>query len=212
MSVFEAGLAGLDVLSTAARDLTSGKTPVMLTGTGHIHKVLLGHALAARLGRKAFFVVADEAEATRLCEDLSALGESALMLPARELSLRQMDTASREYEQLRLGVLARMVSGDYTAVIAPVDAVMSYTVPPATLRERTLHLVRDKDLPVKDLPAALASIGYTRCDQIEGAGQFALRALGRNRRAVDRHGDVGGNGDGLFAYTRHATSLLSYQT
>ena len=175
MSVFETGLAGLDTLGAVHRDLCAGKTPLMLTGVGHIHKVLLTHALAARMGRKAFFVVADEAEATRVCEDLAALGEDALLLPSRELSLRQMDTTSREYEQLRLGVLSKMAAGNYTAVVAGVDAVMSYTVPPDTLRARTLHLALGKDLPVADLPAALARIGYARCDQIEGAGQFAVR-------------------------------------
>lgn len=175
MSVFETGLTDLPVLTSIRHDLADGISPVMLNGTGHIHKVLLTHALATRLGRKAFFVVADEAEATRVCEDLAALGESALLLPARELALRQTDTASREYEQLRLGVLSKLVSGNYSAVVAGVDAVLSYTVPPALLKERTLHLERDKALPVKDLPAALARIGYSRCDQIEGAGQFAVR-------------------------------------
>ncbi len=175
MSVFETGLSQLETLKAIRQDLSDGRSPVLLTGIGHIHKVLLTHALAAHMGRKAFFVVADEAEATRVCEDLAALGEKALMLPSRELCLRQTETSSREYEQLRLGVLSKMVSGDYSAVVAGVDAVMSYTVPPDLLRTRTLRLERDKDLPVKDLPAALARIGYSRCDQIEGAGQYAVR-------------------------------------
>ncbi len=175
MSIFETGLSGIPSLTSLTNDLSAGRTPVMLTGTGHIHKVLLTHAFASKLGRKAFFVVADEAEASRVCEDLAALGEQALLLPSREWALRQMDTASREYEQLRLGVLCKMASGNYTAVVAGVDAVLSYTVPPDTLRARTLHLVAGSDLPVKDLPQALSRIGYSRCDQIEGAGQFAVR-------------------------------------
>ncbi|MBQ9964018.1 MAG: DEAD/DEAH box helicase, partial [Clostridia bacterium] len=175
MSIFESGLAGLDTLQAIVKDLSAGRSPVMLTGTGHIHKILLTHALAARLGRKAFFVVADEAEATRVCEDLAALGENALFLPAREISLRQIDAASREYEQLRLGVLSRMVTGDYSVIVATVDALIGYTVPPELLRDRTIRLVRDNPLPVRDLPSALAAIGYSRCDQIEGAGQYAVR-------------------------------------
>ncbi len=175
MSVFSNGLAQSEAPSAVYRDLAAGRSPVMLTGVGHIHKVLLTHALAARMGRKAFFVVSDEAEATRVCEDLAALGENALMLPARDLSLRQTETASREYEQLRLGVLAKMATGDYTAVVAGVDAVTSYTVPPALLRARTLHIEVNCELPVTDLAEALTRIGYTRCDQIEGAGQFAIR-------------------------------------
>ncbi len=175
MSVFEKGMAGLPVLSALCNDLKNARFPVMLTGVGHIHKALLAHALCSRLQRKALFLVADEAEGVRLCEDLNALGEVALFLPSRELSLRQVDASSREYEQQRLAVLSRMLKNDYSVVVAPVDAAFSYTVPPQVLQKRTLSLVAGKPLPVENLPAALSAAGYERCDQIEGAGQFAVR-------------------------------------
>lgn len=175
MSVFEKGLSGLSAVTAVCNDLKSNRSPIMLTGTGHIHKALLAHTLCSCLGRKAFFVVADEAEAVRLCEDLNALGNEALLLPARELSLRQVESSSREYEQLRLAVFSRMLSGEYSMVVACAEAVFGYTVPPETLRRRTLHLTAGKSVPVENLPAALAAAGYERCDQIEGAGQFAVR-------------------------------------
>ena len=175
MSVFEKGMAGLPVLSSLCNDLKNAQSPVMLTGVGHIHKALLAHALCSRLQRKALFLVADEAEAVRLCEDLNALGEEALFLPSRELSLRQVDASSREYEQQRLAVFSRMLKNEYSVVVACVDAVFSYTVPPQVLQKRTLSLVAGKDVPVENLPTALSAAGYERCDQIEGAGQFAVR-------------------------------------
>lgn len=175
MSVFEKALGELPSVLAAIRDLDAGASPVMLTGPAQIHKALLVHALCARRGCKAFFVVADEAEATRVCEDLNALGEAALFLPARDISLHTVESASREYEQQRLAVLSRMVSGEYTVVVACADAVAQYTVPPETLMKRTLQLTAGKPLPVANLPESLAAAGYERCDQIEGAGQFAVR-------------------------------------
>ena len=175
MSVFEKGMAGLPVLSSLCNDVKKARSPVMLTGVGHIHKALLAHALCSRLQRKAVLLVADEAEGVRLCEDLNDLGEAALFLPSRELSLRQVDASSREYEQQRLAVLSRMLKNDYSVVVACADAVFSYTVPPQVLQKRTLSLVAGKDVPVENLPAALSAAGYERCDQIEGAGQFAVR-------------------------------------
>ena len=86
-----------------------------------------------------------------------------------------MDTSSREYEQLRLAVLSRMLKNDYSVVVACVDAVFGYTLPPQVLQERTLRLVAGETLPVESLPAVLSAAGYERCDQIEGAGQFAVR-------------------------------------
>ena len=175
MSVFEKGLASLSAITSIESDLKAARSPVMLTGTGHIHKVLLAHTLCAKRGCRGIFLTADEAEATRVYEDLLALGNEALLLPARELSLHQAESASREYEQMRLGVLSRMARGNYGIVVAGIDAVLGYTLPPSTLLSRTLHITADKPLPVNDLPAALAAAGYERCAQVEGSGQFAVR-------------------------------------
>ena len=175
MGVFERGLAALPAYKSLCGDIRAGRLPAGLTGLGHIHKVLMIHALAATLGRRSLLLVADEAEATRVCEDLEALGNRPLFLPARDLSLRRVESTSREYEQMRLGVLSRMAAEDFDCVVACVDAAAQYTLPPETLLSHTLRLTAGGPLPVKDLAVALAAAGYERCDQIEGAGQFAVR-------------------------------------
>ena len=101
MGVFDRGMASLPQYGALCADIRDGRLPVSLTGLGHIHKVMLVHALCACLGRKAVFIVADEAEANRVCEDLACLGTTALLLPARDLSLRRVESTSREYEQMR---------------------------------------------------------------------------------------------------------------
>ena len=73
MGVFERGLAALPAYKSLCGDIRAGRLPAGLTGLGHIHKVLMIHALAATLGRRSLLLVADEAEATRVCEDLEAL-------------------------------------------------------------------------------------------------------------------------------------------
>ena len=110
MGVFERGLAALPAYKSLCGDIRAGRLPAGLTGLGHIHKVLMIHALAATLGRRSLLLVADEAEATRVCEDLEALGNRPLFLPARDLSLRRVESTSREYEQMRLGTLAKMAA------------------------------------------------------------------------------------------------------
>ncbi len=175
MGVIEKGLAGLPAYSSLLGDIRAGRLPGMLTGLGHIHKAMLIHALRTDLSRRVFVLVSDEAEGNRLCEDLKALGDEALFLPARELSLRRVESTSRDYEQMRLGILARMAAGEGELVVACVDAVASYTLPPSVLLDRTLRLRTGRPLPVPDLAAALTAAGYERCDQIEGPGQFAVR-------------------------------------
>ena len=175
MSIWEKALASLTEFRSVCEDLSARRTPVQLVGLSHIHKALFAAGLMQTTKRRAVMLVGDEAEAARMTEDLRALGIRALQLPARELSLRQMESASREYEQMRLGTLAAMTEGGYDCVVACADAAIQYTIPPDTLLERTIELVAGAPLPVADLPAALTAAGYERCAQIEGPGQFAVR-------------------------------------
>ena len=175
MSIWEKALATLTEFRGVCEDIAARRTPVQLVGLSHIHKALFAAGLMQTAKRRAVMLVGDEAEAARMTEDLRVLGIRAMQLPARELSLRQMEAAGREYEQMRLGTLAAMTEGGYDCVVACADAAIQYTIPPDTLLERTIELVAGAQLPVADLPAALTAAGYERCAQIEGPGQFAVR-------------------------------------
>ncbi len=175
MGFFDRGLTGMPAFSALCADIKAGKLPAAVTGLGHIHKVHFVYALCAALGRRGVLLTADEGEASRVCEDLTAFGARPLFLPARDLALRRVESTSREYEQMRLGTLAQMAAGEYDIVVACADAAAQFTLPSAVLLARTLRLRAGIPLPVKSLSAALAAAGYERCDQIEGPGQFAVR-------------------------------------
>lgn len=175
MNILIKGLAGLPVFNPLCSDIKSGRLPALVTGLSHIHKAHFTASLCAALNLKAVILTADEAEAARLCDDLSSFGVKSLLLPARDLTLRSFESASREFEQQRLGVLARMAAGDSQIVVAGIDAAVQHTLPPSALLSRTFTIKAGATLPVKDLAAALATAGYERCEQVEGAGQFAMR-------------------------------------
>ena len=90
--------------------LIKNRPPAAVTGLSGIHKAHLIASLCSQKGRKAF-VVSDEAEAQRLCNDLLAMGMDAMIYPARDFNFRDTEGQSREYEHQRLHVLARMLHG-----------------------------------------------------------------------------------------------------
>ncbi len=175
MALFERGLAGLPAYGALCTNLKSGNLPMQLTGLGHIHKAMFTHLICRVTNRPVLLLTADEAEATRFCEDLTALGERALLLPARDVMLHRAESVSREYEQQRLGVLAKMAAREYDVIITCADAAMQYTVPLDVLERRTLFFTPGMEIESADLPAMLIAAGYERCDQIEGPGQFSSR-------------------------------------
>ncbi|MBO5798235.1 MAG: transcription-repair coupling factor, partial [Clostridia bacterium] len=175
MTLFEKGLQNLPAFRQLAADVTAGRLPAAVTGVSLVHKALLLHGLQAATGRRLVILAGEEAEAHRLVEDLRAFGQRVVLLPARDLSLRQVESVSREYEQQRLGALASFLNGGADCIVATADAAMQYTLSPDVLLDHTLDIMADRPLPVENLAETLTAAGYERCTQVESAGQFAVR-------------------------------------
>ena len=107
----------------------SAPGPSALFGLPPSGRVLLYAALQKELGRVLCILTAGEAEATHFAEDLTALGLSAAVFPPRDLMLRPVEGAGREYEYRRLSVLGALAGGRLQAVCVPVEAMDQYTVP-----------------------------------------------------------------------------------
>ena len=59
--------------------------------------------------------------------------------------------------------------------MAAADALMVRTLPPEKLRSAVRTLKVSARLDLAELSAQLTAAGYTRCEQVEGVGQFAVR-------------------------------------
>lgn len=175
MTLLTEGLSRSPSFSNLLKSIEANRFPINVTGLGHIHKAAYVSAICEKTEKKAIVLTSEEAEASRLCEDLISLGIKARFYPSREFSLRAIEYGSREYEQQRLGVLAELMEGNCDCVVACIDAATQYTLPPETLQNHILRLEVGKPLPTNDIPGALVAAGYERCEQIEGAGQFAVR-------------------------------------
>ncbi|MCC8022408.1 MAG: transcription-repair coupling factor, partial [Clostridiales bacterium] len=175
MSCFAKVLQLNQEFQSLSQAVSQGEQPVGASGVSHIHKVQLIHALAEAEKRRSLVLAPDEASAVKFYEDLSVLREDVLLLPARDFIFYQTKGVSREYEHLRLGTLARVMAGDYAVLVCSVESALQLTMPPQELYRRTRSVHPGEELGLEGLTDALLLAGYTRCDQVEGPSQFAVR-------------------------------------
>ncbi len=149
--------------------------PQGVLGLTPVQKSHLISALVGGLEKKALIVVPDDATAVKTCEDLLAFGIDALHYPARSFSFYSNDSQSYEYEQKRIKVLRRMLDGKCDVVVASGEAVISYTIPPETLRQKSVLLKKGEETTLENILISLNCAGYTRVDAVEGVGQFSCR-------------------------------------
>lgn len=156
--------------------MKAGILPVAVTGLAGVHKAQLIYALCCHTGRRALVLAADEQEAVRMRDDLTQFfGDGVLLCPARDLTLRPVESVSREFEHERLRVMGRMTAGDYRVAIACADAAMQLTMPQEVYRERSLPVESGRTLAPEQAVNTLLAAGYVRTEQVEGMGQFAQR-------------------------------------
>lgn len=152
--------------------------PALMTGLSHIHKAHFIGALLSKAELLPVLIVAEtEGEAQKLCLDINSMygAEKALLYPAKEMALGNYEAASREYEHKRIYALNAMLEGKCAAVICSPEAAGQLTVPPEDLKRITISLREGEEISQDDIVQRLLSAGYSRCDMIEGAGQFSVR-------------------------------------
>jgi len=158
------------------RRVEEGGCPAAVTGLQPVQRACVGAAVADAVERPAVFVCGDEREARQLTEDLRILtGEEPVLLLAREWKFRPGAVGSRDWERSRLAALYDLSKGNGRVVVATADALMARTLPPQLLEELSFTLTVGQRTDLKLLTETLLSAGYTRCEQVEGVGQFALR-------------------------------------
>ncbi len=175
MKLLTNGILQLPEYRAISQAVKGGRLPGCVTGVSGVHKAHLISALCEEHGKKALVITGDEAQAQRLCEDLTALGLRALFYPYREFAFRDVESASREYEHQRLGVLMAFSGGGCDVVVSCVDAALQFTMPPGELQKRFVTVRGGEKISIQRLCSALLSAGYQRAGQVEGPGQFAQR-------------------------------------
>lgn len=175
MSCFSTALNKSADFKSLSKAIESKKLPLGVTGLSLVHKAYLIHSVCEASAKKAIIIVSSEAEGHKLVQDLKNLGTDAMLYPTRDISLRGSESRSREFEQMRLHVLGLMAEGSFQAVVAPVDAALQLTLPPDELKKRTLTIEKGGEITVEKAADFLIGAGYSRAEQVEGSGQFAVR-------------------------------------
>ena len=158
------------------RRVDGGGCPAAVSGLQPVQRACVGAAVARGTGRPAVFVCGDEREARQLTADLAALtAQAPVLLLSREWQFRPGAVSSRDWERSRLAALYALANGDAAVTVATADALMARTLPPELLLSLSMTLEAGGQADLKQLTGRLLAAGYTRCDQVEGVGQFALR-------------------------------------
>ncbi len=147
-----------------------------VTGIGQINRSHLIAGLRADCHAPMVVICQDDMAAKRLQEELKAfLGETAPVLPSRELTMYDTAVVSRGWEQKRLRQFFDLATGKTELQIMSWEAMSQRTIPRNVLMNAAFSLKVGEEYNIEHLTRRLTDCGYSRCGMVEGPGQFAIR-------------------------------------
>ena len=156
--------------------LDFGSRSISVYGMSEIHQALFISCLRENLKRPMAVIAKNERSAEGLAADFSALtGNTAAFLPCRDIVFHNIDNASRENEHMRLKALSLFMNGTAPVLFTTAEAMMLYTMPPRLLASSSLTISSGEDYDLQEISGSLSKWGYSRCENVEGPGQFAVR-------------------------------------
>ena len=147
-----------------------------VTGIGQINRSHIIASLYKDIQQPLIAVCQDDAAAKQLQEELKCfLGSTFPVLPSRELTFYDSAAVSRGWEHKRLRQLYDLSNGTTRLQITTWDSLSQRTIPKNTLCASAFTLTVGEEYVLQELTQKLIDLGYSRCDMVEGPGQFAVR-------------------------------------
>ena len=123
-----------------------------VTGLGQINRSHLVAGLRHEFDRPLVVICQDDMTAKRIQQELSAfLGQTAPVLPSRELTLYDTAVVSRAWEQKRLSQLYALQGGQTKLQILTWESLSQRTIPPAVLQKAAFNLEVGQEYPLAEL-------------------------------------------------------------
>lgn len=156
-------------------EINSYKRPIALFGLSKTARAAFISAVYKITERNIIVLTKDERNASRLLSDTEFFVDGAQVFSPRDLTLRPIESFSREYEYRRIKTLGNLVAKSAKIVISPVEAALMYTMPKEKFLENTLTIKSTDVIVREEFIQKLVNAGYVRRDMVEGPGQFAVR-------------------------------------
>lgn len=149
---------------------------IEIVGLSDTQKAHIISSILYPVSSNNLFITYDEAQARQLYGDLQFfLGDKVVYLPAKEVSYYNIIARSKDIDSARLKVLNTVIGEEGTLVVASVEAILFYTIPPNLYRRYVFNLRVGDVIALDVFRERLISMGYEEVGEVEGAGQFSQR-------------------------------------
>ncbi len=125
--------------------------------------------------KSGIIVTFQEQKARELYENYRFFDRDVVYYPPKDILFYQSDIRGNLLTGERLLAVKALIERECVTVVTTFDALMDRVVPLSAIEDSVLRYALGDTIDMEEMKSRLVHMGYERNDQVEGAGQFAVR-------------------------------------
>jgi len=125
--------------------------------------------------KNCVIVTENEQRAKEIIEDYKCFDRNVLYYPAKDFIFFQADIHGRLLVEQRQKVIKSIIEEKGITVVTTIDGLMDMVMPVSYIKNNIIEFKVGDIIDINKIVNRLVLLGYERCSQVEGTGQFAIR-------------------------------------
>ena len=150
-------------------------SPIAISGLTDMGMVQILTAIN-EFGKKPICIITyNEIQAKKIYEDIKFFTDKVVLFPKKEVVTYNYVAESKEIPYERIEALNKIKSKKNLIVVTTIEAIMQKLPSSKLLYKNELNFKVGGSYNLEQVKEKLIDLGYSRCDLIEGRGQFSVR-------------------------------------
>ena len=151
------------------------QSPIVISGLNDVGAVQLETAIN-QFGKQPICIITyNEIQAKKIYEDIKYFTDKVVLFPKKEVVTYDYVAESKDLPYQRIEALNEIQAKKNLIVVTTIEAIMQKLPEKSYLYQNTLKFKVGDSYNLETLKQKLVELGYTRCELIEGRGQFSIR-------------------------------------
>ena len=151
-------------------------SPISISGLTSVGMTELVSAINGYNKKPILLLTYNEIQAKKIVQNLEAFeGEKVVFFPKKEVVTYDYVAESKDLPYERIETLNKIKEKKNLIVVTTIEALMQKLPSKKALYKNILEFKVGDIHNLEDIKKSLVNMGYSRCDLIEGRGQFSVR-------------------------------------
>lgn len=157
------------------KSIENKKSPIAISGLTDVGMAQMIAATKEFTKKPICLITYNEIQAKKIIEDIKYFTDKVIFFPKKEIVTYDYVAESKDLPYERIETLNKMQEIKTGIVVTTVEAAIQKMISKKSLYKNTIKLKVGETSELEGLKQKLVSLGYARCDLIEGRGQFSVR-------------------------------------